>query len=285
MSRLLVHDQTRQSLDGVKSAPPHALLLVGPVGVGKLSVARALLEEVLQTDGQNYDDYPYAVVIAPEEGKNSIGVDSIRELEQLLGLKVPRKKPFNRGIVIENADLMTQEAQNAVLKTLEEPPSDTVIVLTASHQRALLPTIVSRTQSVNIQRPDKTTVIDHFSDKANAAELEKAYAISAGLPGLMNSLLEDEEHPLKSATENARRLLGQTTYERLLTVDALAKDKQLAADTAYIIQQMAHVSLQTAQGPSANKWRSVLRASHEASEALRSNGQPKLVLTNLMLEL
>ena len=86
----------------------------------------------------------------------------------------------------------------------------------------------------------------------------------------MNALLEEDEHPLKLATEQARQLLSQPLYERLITIDALSKDKLLAADTVGILQRMARISLQNATGQAAKRWQSILAASYQATEALSS---------------
>jgi hypothetical protein len=71
----------------------------------------------------------------------------------------------------------------------------------------------------------------------------------------------------------------------LLLVDELARKPVLAANVTLILQQMAHVSMQTAQGDTFRRWQDILSASYHASEALASSAQPKLVLTNLMLHL
>lgn len=285
MKQLLTHQHTQGLLNAYISAPAHAVLLAGPSGVGKGSLARHLAEQALDLGNQPFNEYAYGVYVEPKDSKDSIGIEAIRELEQFLKLKVPHNTPLNRGIIIERADKLTVEAQNAFLKTLEEPPDGTVIILTASNQKNLLPTIISRVQIVPVQRPEKDKVISHFSEHFPNASINQIYAIGAGLPGLMNSLLEDEEHPLLQATSIARELLQKGAYERLLQVDTLAKDKNLAADVVYILQQMAHVSLQKATGATAKKWQAVLKASHETSEALQANAQPKLALTNLMLHL
>jgi hypothetical protein len=99
----------------------------------------------------------------------------------------------------------------------------------------------------------------------------------------MSALLEQTEHPLLFATQQARQLLSQSAYERLLSVDELSKQRQLALDTMFILQQMAHVSLQSAAGETADKWQAVQAASYQAAEALAASAQPKLALANLML--
>ena len=284
MTDLLIHPITKRSIDGIIKSPPHALLLVGPSGTGKVSLAVNIAEQILGLESTKLDDYAYSLHIRPEDGK-AISIDSVRQLERFLSLKVPRNNVYNRSIIIEDADTLTHEAQNALLKTLEEPPQSTIVILTASHLEGLLPTIISRVQAISVQKPIKNDLNVLYGEDFSQSEIDKAYAVSAGLPGLMHAVLSDEDHPLKNATDQARSILSMNTYQRLLKVDELAKDKALATDIIYILQQMAHISLQSAKGDAARKWQKIQLASHNASEALRASGQPKLVLTNLMLQL
>lgn len=91
-----------------------------------------------------------ATVIQSEQGMHetdskkttSIGIKTIRTLQQKVMLK-PLKKG-NKAVILEQADHLTIEAQNALLKTLEEPPAHTIIILAAESKDALLPTILSR---------------------------------------------------------------------------------------------------------------------------------------------
>jgi replication-associated recombination protein RarA len=282
MNKLILLPTTRQQLDHFTSAPSHALLLLGPSGSGKQALAQATAEALL--DVPQLETYPYSTIVRAKPDATAIGIEAIRELEQFLALKVPRRHSPNRIVVIEDAHQLTIEAQNALLKTLEEPPQGTVLILTAHHEQALLPTIRSRTQALHVGKPERAALENHFNT-FEAAAIKQAYAVSGGLPGLMHALLNEADHPLTQATAQARQLLSQSTYERLLMVDTLAKQKPLATDLAFILQQMAHVSLQTAAGPAANSWQKVLMAAHTASEALAVSAQPKLVLTQLMLSM
>lgn len=74
---------------------------------------------------------------------SSHGIESIREIIHFLTIQTTKKGEL-RAVVVEDAHLMTPEAQNAFLKTLEEPPRDTIIILTAPRDDLLLPTITSR---------------------------------------------------------------------------------------------------------------------------------------------
>lgn len=285
MTNLLVHNITKRQIHAFLAKPSHAVLLTGPAGSGKFTLAKHLAEEMLGLKPDKLLSYPYVKIVQPIDAK-AIGIEQVRDLDHFLSLKVPSKLGISRLVVIEDAQKMTTEAQNAILKTLEEPPTDTLIILTVSYPQALLPTIRSRMQTIDVKLPAKNESKEYFAAKGfDEKAVESALLMSGGLPGLMQALLSDEAHPLLEATETARNILNQSAYERMLMVDSLAKQKELALNTLYILGQMAHVSLQTASGKASRRWQRVLRASYSAREALLQSGQPRLVLSKLMLEL
>lgn len=286
MKDLALHRLTRQQIESYINAPAHALMLTGPTGSGKQALAIRLIETILELPAGGFAGHAYATLINSEEPGKSIGIEAVRQLEQFLSLKVPGKNVYDRAVIIADAHLLTIEAQNALLKTLEEPPAGTLIVLTVNYPQSVLPTVRSRTQAIPVLRLERDELTRHFVALGfDSKAIELAYAISGGLPGLMQALLSDTEHPLKLATERARQLLSQSTYQRLLHVDDLAKQRQLATDVTLILQQMAHVSLQTAPASAAKKWQRVLQSSYRTAVALADSGQPKLALTDLMLNL
>ncbi|MDP3726717.1 MAG: hypothetical protein Q8Q96_00185 [bacterium] len=84
--------------------------------------------------------------------KGTIGIEEVRNLQKKLFLK-PLKSPV-KAVVIKNAENLTLEAQNALLKSLEEPPDNTIIILTASNKDLLLPTILSRCKIVELKKEE-----------------------------------------------------------------------------------------------------------------------------------
>jgi hypothetical protein len=285
MDRLILHPRVKQQVEVYLRNSSHALLLIGPSGIGKALLARSMAETLLGLPPDGLAAYPYVKIVTPA-AKKTIGIELIREIEHFLSLKVPASQALNRFILIEDSHTMTAEAQNALLKTIEEPPSDTFVIMTASNPQALLPTILSRVQRITLAKPARTSLEAHFIQKGHAEPaVQQSYRMSGGLPAIMDALLSQTDHPLLAATETARKLLNQTSYERLLSVDELSRQRELIQDILFIMQQMADLRLQTATGPALTRWKKVLTATYHASEALHSSAQPKLALTNLMLEL
>jgi len=283
MPSILLHPTTQNHLSNFATRPAHALLLSGAQGMGKATVAAYVSAQILKTTPDKLATYPYIKQVRSVDGK-SIGIEAIRELEHFLSLKVSSPQAIARLIIVEDAHLLTTEAQNAFLKTLEEPPADTVIILTTAQLQALLPTIRSRLHHIAVVKPTSAELSKLFAGKDQRL-VQQAIAMSGGLPGLATLLLdESSDHPLVEAAQMARDLLQKTTFERLLLVDELARRKDFNRDVCFILTQMAHMALMQ---PAANvkRWQTVLQAAYTAQEQLGRNAQPKLVLTTLMLSL
>jgi DNA polymerase III subunit delta' len=151
---------------------PHGLLLQGPVGVGKELFASALAAalfctgrgERLEACGQCHEcalsragTHPDLRWVRPLEDKKSIGVDQVREVCEQLAMTSMRRG--FRVAVLVPADKMTPNAQNALLKTLEEPGPLTLLVLVTARPSGLLPTLRSRCQRIEVARPEPQTAL------------------------------------------------------------------------------------------------------------------------------
>lgn len=128
----------------------HAYLFLGPAGIGKMLTAEALARTVIQTGDPDAGLYfkenlhPDLLIINRLENKTLIGKEQItKEMEPWLGLKPYRAA--RRVVIIRDSQSMSQEAANALLKTLEEPPDYALIILVADDSN-LLETIMSRCQ-------------------------------------------------------------------------------------------------------------------------------------------
>lgn len=283
MNNLPINKQTEHIIQSYISRPTQALLLEGPTGSGKYNLAIFLRDQLLSAISSAQRE-AYTKIVRPEETK-SLSINDIRELEKFLSLKVPIRQAINRVVLIPDSQLLSIEAQNALLKTLEEPPQGTVLILTADEAQSLLPTLRSRLQVIKVEHPSIDELRKFFGGQGHSKDkINQAITISGGLPVLTDSILNNKDNPLLQATEKVRELLAQSTFERLAQVDSLYKDKELCIDILFIFHQMARVSLLSSTSKS-KQWQSILSESYDAREALLLNAQPKLVLTNFMLSI
>lgn len=285
---LVIHPITMNHIVSIVTAPPHGLLLEGPRGIGKGALSRYLASQILNLDISKIDTHPYIKSVVPEA---SISIDDIRGLNHFVKLKIPGGQSIKRIIIVEHAQLMTTEAQNAFLKLLEEPPADTVIILTVENATQLLPTITSRVVALKVFRPVEVEVMEYFTKLGyDQIEINRAYQISGGLPGLMNSILDKEiQEPLLDYITKAKELLSATTYERLTKIDEIIKQKDdlnlLMVALLKTSKAALGRSIKTGKVAEAKKWHSVAVQLLSKEKALKQNPYTKLFLSDLMLSL
>jgi DNA polymerase-3 subunit delta' len=204
---------------------PPAVLLAGPRGVGKRRTAQAIAEAVNCLDPRHSADFeidacgacascrriargahPDVIVLEPGD-TGSIKIEPVRDVVVRAGYR-----PFEgrrRVVIIDDADALVGSAQNALLKTLEEPPSATTFLLVSSMPDSLLPTVRSRCPRLRFAplSPDevaRTLIRDHGYGEADA----RAAAAEAG--GSLALALEAQSVDLTQARETAQRLLEST---------------------------------------------------------------------------
>jgi len=149
----LAVDLLRRALASDRVA--HAYAFVGPAGAGRMSTALAFAAELLGSLSRQHPDLHVIVPTPPEtnsRGARAIRIGAIRELERQASLRpvMARHKVF----VLDEAERMTGEAPQAFLKTLEEPPAATVIILILPRARAVPATVLSRCQVVRFAPRD-----------------------------------------------------------------------------------------------------------------------------------
>lgn len=134
----------------------HSILITGSLSQKRLSKTLEIRAKLLGGDFA-YENDPDFVIFDPES--ESIGIELIRELKYKIG-----RKPFQRTLkifFIPRAEKLTLQAQNALLKTLEEPPQHTYIILSCRNPDLLIPTIVSRCQIIYLS--DQNQINENLS--------------------------------------------------------------------------------------------------------------------------
>ncbi|MEO5627616.1 MAG: hypothetical protein ABIQ89_01900 [Candidatus Saccharimonadales bacterium] len=288
MTNLALHPSTKQALDQFQASPSHSLMIVGSSGAGKSTVATYLVGQVIDPD-KDIQKNPYFLRIIPD--KNSISIEAIRQAHEFIRLKTTGSKPWRRAIIVEDAHYMTSEAQNAFLKMLEEPPADTIIVLTALSDTSVLPTISSRTQQLRVKPLAAQEAQDYFSQQgADPVEVTRAYHMSGGQIGLMTQILDTENNQqLLGHIDSAKQLLKASAFEKLVFIDQYIKQKDSIEQLLWALLAVCRAALQQAsqqnKQPMVKHWQNSIKVILRAQDTLASHPLPKLLLTDLSLQL
>ncbi len=175
----------------------HAYLISGPTGSGKSDVAARLAAALNKTTAEKVlrANAPDVFVTEPTSRSRKIVVDQIRSLERALQLQTTNHR--KKIGIIRDADRMQSQAANAFLKTLEEPPPNSLLLLLTALPEALPETIVSRCLSLPLRIPSEAERSSQETELlrmlcASAEEksrgIEKAYRVSQAIQSLLNSI-------------------------------------------------------------------------------------------------
>lgn len=224
---LLGHDAIEQRFfeQFTKQNLPHAMLLCGPKGIGKASMAMRVTKFLVvggapeqgganlfgepETDSSPLDFDPQntaagridngshgdVMVIRPQWDerkkayKKEIQVDDVRKVGHFLS-HTPSECDY-RIVIIDSADMLNNAAANALLKVLEEPPKNTLLLCVAHQPGSVLPTIRSRCRPIYFSPPSKAQFVEIMQQQGHSdISLEALYSFSDGSPGFALSIIE-----------------------------------------------------------------------------------------------
>ncbi|WP_418920594.1 DNA polymerase III subunit [Anaerotignum faecicola] len=190
-------EQLRRSAASGRSS--HAYLFLGGAGAGKRLIANTFAK-ALQCEGEkrpcdsckschafNHGNHPDVIYFQPLKNGKTYTIEDVRE--QLL--ETVDLKPFQyekKIYIIEKADTLNIQSQNALLKTLEEPPAHAVFLLLAERAEAFLPTILSRVVVMKIRPLSAETIADYLMQTGHLAE--ESHILSAYAQGRIGQALE-----------------------------------------------------------------------------------------------
>ncbi len=248
-SQIVGHERVLQQLRAAIASdrPAHAYLLSGPPGIGKRTVAAAFAAGLLCEAPANGDacgrcdqctrvaaeTHPDLVVVRREEGRRDIRTEQAREVTRWLTLRPLMAQ--RKVAVIEEAECLNEHGQNALLKTLEEPPGASVLLLAATDASLLLPTVRSRCQRLRLD-PLPAELVEKILIARGAPAEARAAAVAraGGSPGRALALLDDPDRAARTRMLDQLAALPHATAADLsATAQALARDDvDVALETA-----------------------------------------------------
>ncbi len=305
MSKIIGHKDVRDRLKkrSAKDSFSHANLIAGSDGIGKSLIAKYLASHILY----NRDDAVSVDIVNYRTTSNSFGVDEVREI-----IEEVNKKPYENNrkvIILYECDKMTAQAQNALLKTVEEPPEGVYLILLSDSLETILDTIQSRCQIYKLTPLLQEEMEQYIEEKYKDLPLQRkqaALAYSMGIPGKIDKFIEDEklteirelsisifEDLIKKEKDfvlKYEKLLGKFNNEKYDILDILllyirdilmfkelnSKDKIINLDYFERIKLIAH-------SMSYKRLNSMLEYIKEARQSFNSNSNYSMTISVMLM--
>lgn len=213
----------------------HAYIFLGKEGVGKEFLARQFAKYILcenRKDDECENCKRFEKGVHPDfiyvDGTDGIKIETAREVIKQINLSPSLSK--YKVLLLSGAENLGIEAANAMLKTFEEPPADSVIIMTATSEKSLPETIISRGQKIKLKEiPAEDLKKIFFGDVSNE-NLGKIISYSEGSIGEVKKMIEDADYLLKreGLVEKVEKLLlSKSVIEKFKILEDASKDKKI----------------------------------------------------------
>ena len=226
----------KKSIEQKKIA--HAYLFIGPENVGKKRMALEFIKMLIGVEIEKVF-HPDVLLIEPKivekngvKKEKEITIEEVRTIRHQIGL-FPYQASY-KIVLIDMAEQMTRDAANALLKTLEEPSGQAVLILITSKPQLLLPTIISRCQTIKfLPVPAEEIEKSLEQSKFHSPNLKKIVRLSGGRPGLALRYLENPSliQAQNQIISELQRLIQSDLNDRCQYAEILSKNIAQARQT------------------------------------------------------
>lgn len=284
-----------------KNRIAQAYLFFGPEGVGKYALAESFARSLILGrsgifgPGDGKDGFlPDLTTVEPELEikkkkirEKAIPIEKIRDIQKNLSL-YPHGG-LKKIVIIRNAHRLTRGAQNALLKTLEEPNGTSVVILVTHDEKNILETVRSRCQTVSFGLVASDEMEKLISSRGVGTETEEIARLSMGRPGLALKMLDDKEEMAfgKKALEDMETLGDLAVSQRFDLAERLARDNREAVREMEF--WMGYFHEKARQETETAKISALFGKIASIRECIRSiretNANSRLLIENLLLEI
>jgi len=224
VAETLMHEITNNKL-------AQAFLFTGPRGVGKTTCARILAKVINQQNGENLD-HDFAFNIFELDAASNNQVDDIRNL--IDQVRIPPQVGKYKVYIIDEVHMLTTNAFNAFLKTLEEPPSYAIFILATTEKHKILPTILSRCQVFNFNRIETKDMVEHLAMIAKNENVQVSEDVLHLIANKADGGLRDA---LSLFDQLASFSAGEVTYEKAVDMLNILDVETFFSLTEHAIKQ------------------------------------------------
>lgn len=191
MRKIIGHKNVIDSINNRKlnDSFSHANLIIGNDGIGKSIIAKYISNQIIE----ERDNVESVDIVKYYPSSTSFGVDDVRNI-----INEVNKKPYEgnkKVLILYRCDKLTTQAQNALLKTIEEPPMGVYLILLSDSLEAILDTIKSRCQVYKLTPLTKEEILVYIENKytdLTSEDKKAALAYSSGIPGKIDRFIEDQ---------------------------------------------------------------------------------------------
>ncbi len=222
---------------------PHAILIEGDKGTGRHTLARFISSAAICSGEERpckeckncklfaSDNHPDVTVTAPLEGKKNISVAQIRELRADAFVKPHQAE--KRVFIIDSADSMNEQAQNALLKILEEPPASVMFIMIAESKASFLDTVISRCVILTLSCPEREAATEYIAGNTDFSQEDIINALSQkqnNIGAALELLNSNSDSKMGSAAEEYLEYMLRSDLFGMLSVSAPFEKSRIEAE-------------------------------------------------------